>query len=780
MGAYYTKEDITEYISKNTVIPFLFDRAQKLCANAFDAHDGIWKLLREQPDRYIYDAVKHGITVDAREKPARQLPELVALPSAIAAGLNDVPKRAEWNKTASAECGLPTETWREVVARRKRYEEVRAKLAAGEVTQINDLITLNLDIRQFAQDVLETYEGSDLIAAFYRVISGRIPEKSKGEFEEGLSVLDPTCGSGAFLFAVLNVLEPLVETCIKRMRSFIEEADQQGRTAAHPAFRRVLMETAKHPNAEYFILKSIIVGNLYGVDIMQEATEICKLRLFLKLVAHVERDDRRENMGLEPLPDIDFNIRAGNTLVGFAGLEEVKHALTARLDFSAGETLLQIEEDAREADRAYKRFRQIQTIYDYKDATQSEFKRELRRRLDLLSEKLDCYLAEVYGKDPNKQKEFESWRRSHQPFHWYTEFYGIVTSGGFDVIIGNPPYVELKALSQYNLLGYRCIDSGNLYALIIERCLSLSKRVGREGFIVPVSSISTDRYESLQQLITKHQLHYSSFDDRPSRLFDGLEHIRLTIHLIGMHSSIPSLSSTRYNKWAALERTKLFEELSYIAASTALVASTLPKLSSEIEESIIEKLSSQKRCMASFYSRDSNRVFYSRKVGYFLQALDFEPKVLDGDGNRRPPSEFKELRFSTSTYAQTALCCLNANLFYWFITVFSDCRHVNKREVDAFPIDLQKLASGTHRETLLRLAKDLMADLKRNSEEKKMRFKHDTLIVQCILPKLSKPIIDEIDRVLAAHYGFTDQELDFIINYDIKYRMGSAEADLEE
>jgi len=44
--------------------------------------------------------------------------------------------------------------------------------------------------------------------------------------------------------------------------------------------------------------------------------------------------------------------------------------------------------------------------------------------------------------------------------------------------------------------------------------------------------------------------------------------------------------------------------------------------------------------------------------------------------------------------------------------------------------------------------------------------------VQCIIPKLSKKIIDEIDSVLAQHYGFTDEELDFIINYDIKYRMG--------
>ena len=60
-----------------------------------------------------------------------------------------------------------------------------------------------------------------------------------------------------------------------------------------------------------------------------------------------------------------------------------------------------------------------------------------------------------------------------------------------------------------------------------------------------------------------------------------------------------------------------------------------------------------------------------------------------------------------------------------------------------------------------------------------MRLSSDTLTVQWIDPKASKPILDEIDRVLAAHYGFTDEELDFIINYDIKYRMGR-DAESEE
>ena len=90
-------------------------------------------------------------------------------------------------------------------------------------------------------------------------------------------------------------------------------------------FRAILARVAQHPNRNYFIFKSIIVNNLYGVDIMEEAVEICKLRLFLKLVAQVERVE-----DIEPLPDIDFNIRAGNTLVGYATYDEVRKAVHRR------------------------------------------------------------------------------------------------------------------------------------------------------------------------------------------------------------------------------------------------------------------------------------------------------------------------------------------------------------------------------------------------------------------------------------------------------------------
>src|SRR5690606_14353662 len=134
---------------------------------------------------------------------------------------------------------------------------------------------------------------------------------------------------GAFLFAALERLEALYTACLHRMEEFVGRLDTEpGATRqALPDFRDELREaydTGKHPNLTYFVLKRILLDNLYGVDIMPEAVEICKLRLFLKLAAQIDASGR-----LEPLPDIDFNIRPGNALVGYATRREVERGITA-------------------------------------------------------------------------------------------------------------------------------------------------------------------------------------------------------------------------------------------------------------------------------------------------------------------------------------------------------------------------------------------------------------------------------------------------------------------
>ena len=364
MGAYYTKEDITEYISKNTVIPSLFDTARKGCRIAFEKESSLWQLPQDDPDRYIHDAVKTGFKKD--------------LPPEIAAGIDNVLKRTMWNESASDEYALPTEIWREVVARRERYESIHAKLSNGEIDDINALITYNLDIRQFAQDVIADCEGPELLRAFWKATTE-------------VTILDPACGSGAFLFAALNILEPLYEACLDRMEIFlgeIEHTRENTRTERFRDFHKVLENIDQHPNRRYFILKSIIINNLYGVDIMEEAIEICKLRLFLKMVAQI--DDVGQ---IEPLPDIDFNIQAGNTLVGYATYDELENAIIGKLDFD--NAINRIKESAEDVDRLFEQFRLQQT--ELGGTVEPDDKQALQAKLKVLEDELNRYLADEYG-----------------------------------------------------------------------------------------------------------------------------------------------------------------------------------------------------------------------------------------------------------------------------------------------------------------------------------------------------------------------------------------------
>jgi len=804
MGAYYTKEDITEYISKNTVIPYLFDATREKCKIAFEGDRSAWRLLQEDPDRYIYKAVRHGITWDYRAKHRNQGEPLAKprdLPAEIADGLdtskqNLIERRKVWNRPAPAEYALPTEIWREVVARRKRYEEVRDKLAAGEVRSINDLITYNLDIRQFAQDVIEDCEGPELLKAFWVTIAGHTPENSNEKPIQAMSILDPACGSGAFLFAALNILEPLYEACLDRMRFFLDEWGENGRRN-HPNYHKLFAGTldhvAVHSNPRYFVFKSIIVNNLYGVDIMEEAVEICKLRLFLKLMAQVEKDDRKDNMGLEPLPDIDFNIRAGNTLVGFTSVDEIRQAANSELAgriqqkkmmFSeTDEAIRRIEEEAEIADREFRQFRYMQTEQGMAPKDFAEAKETLRKRLGKLTDELDRFLAGEYGISPDKFRKdkmaeyeaaFSEWQKNHRPFHWFAGFHGILKAGGFDVIIGNPPYVEYaKIQGEYTIHNYRTEKCGNLYAYFLERATKLAGIACRSGFITPMAGVASHRTQELRELLGQSAsvLYVSSYagDAHPSILFEGVR-LRLSI-VICSHAQTrqPStLYTTIFQRWYAAERGLLFPRMTLWATDTVPLWNIFPRLGGMQASNVWFKLLNVgTEARLTSHLGTGATVFYQEAAQYFVKASKRLPYFAKNGDIGAPPHG----RFLNCTEAQspTLMALLSSTLFYMWYHAVSDCYHVSDAVVQAFPCPRSVL----HDPHLADLGRRLEGDLHGQAKVVEISTRTgDTIAYAAFNCQASKPILDDIDCVLAAHYGFTDEELDFIINYDIKYRMG--------
>ena len=748
MGAYYTKEDITEYIGKNCIIPFLMDKTAQKSDKAFVTNGFVWQSLRNSGDRYIYDAVKKGYSEDWEQ----------LIPENIAIGIdtttpNLLERRSAWNTKTAEKFALPTEIWRETIERLQRCESILSKIQNGEITHINDFITYNLDIRSFVYDLLHNTDDHLFVLHFYKAL-------------QNVTILDPTCGSGAFLFAAMNILEPLYEVCIERMQEF---------NVQNPLWFKAELEEISNKyrsNIQYFIFKSIILRNLYGVDIMVEATEIAKLRLFLKMVAVVEVDKRADNLGLDPLPDIDFNIRCGNTLVGYATEEELNNDLTWGDMFANAEFKEKVESEMQLVSMAYDTFKYVQLNQGEDMVAFKQAKGELKQRLASLNSTLNRRMHAA------TQLDYEDWLKSHQPFHWLAEFYQIIKgNGGFDVIIGNPPYVEYPSKDvQYRFDYLEAAQCGNLYGCCTERGLKISQPEGRFSFIVPVAITCSKRMDTVIRLLkdSSNLLLFANFDDRPGRLFEMIEHLRATIFIANKSKNIEcqQVYATKYNRWYTQCRSILFDSICYTNVSKFVKSFTIPKLSYSIECSINDKLQSNDNIIANYYgSSFSKSSIYFRAAGggYFL-LIKNQKSTTYIDGVLEDVKAEKEIKINDAYNNSAIGAIVSSSLFYWNYIAYTDCRNLTKGYIDNFPApilavkDVDLANNGT----------TLFADYESNKFTKNTYYKSTgrNVIYDEYYPKRSKKLIDEIDKCIAKYYNFTEGELDFIINYDIKYRMG--------
>lgn len=372
--------------------------------------------------------------------------------------------------------------------------------------------------------------------------------------------------------------------------------------------------------------------------------------------------------------------------------------------------------------------------------------------------------------------DYQAWLSSHKPFHWFIAFYGILKEGGFDVIIGNPPYVEYsKIRKDYTIKGYETESCGNLYAFLFERSFQLLQRNGWKSMIIPVSAYSTDRMAPLQNLLhqSKQIGWVQTYDVFPSKLFVGAKQ-RLATYIVQQGSQPSSaLYTTCYNKWHERARLYLFELIEHTDVTQILYQNSVPKLHNEIEQRLWKKLH-QFSTLDRYRStrRASQTIYFHDAPYYFMRIMNFAPYFWNERDGQRISTHVRSLYLTTELDATIVVAALNSSLFYWWFVVLSDCRGLSLREIRNFRIGLDKMEESI-KQSLSKACTDLMEDLKRYSQRKETYYKTTGhVIYDEFYPRRSKSIIDRIDHVLAEHYGFTDEELDFIVNYDIKYRMG--------
>ncbi len=310
-------------------------------------------------------------------------------------------------------------------------------------------------------------------------------------FIKDIKIIDPAVGSGHFLVDAMVVLERIY---------------------------RKLREKGILDWSNFEIRNHIITENLYGVDILEGAIEICKLRLFLALA---ETFSNKEDV--QPLPNIDFNIRCGNSLVGYVEpykVAEIKTRIRTKegkrvVWKSLTERLHRLDDFAE--DSILVLFRQRNgLVRKYRTATGKEaikLREGIKSLTREFNEKLDEKLLEgirgkniKIGEEEDKKDITLDELRKLKPFHWVMEFSEIFENGGFDVVIGNPPYMRADFEETYldwNYLDFRYFlekmdyeslwEKWDIYIAFIERGVNLLREKGLMSFIVS-NSFETAKY----------------------------------------------------------------------------------------------------------------------------------------------------------------------------------------------------------------------------------------------------------------------------------------------
>ena len=321
----------------------------------------------------------------------------------------------------------------------------------------------------------------------------------------------------------------------------------------------------------------------------------------------------------------------------------------------------------------------------------------------------------------------------------------------FDLIFGNPPYVE-KSKTKYNAI----MKYGNTYGDVIHNSINLLNSEGILGFIIPLSYISTARMGTLRNFVEK-QSEYQfilNYADRPDCLFRGV-HQKLSILFIKKNANKKSkIYTSDYAYWYKHERYKLFINPQTIQNKINF-RNCYVKIGTKIEERIFKKVIGLREGIIHLNNTlQNNNLYLNMRATFWVKSLITRPDKLN---------EYSVLKLSKENL-HLVNCILNSSLFWWFWIKVSDCWHITNKELENFKVPLLNHDQYLRLKTLSKMLDSCLEKTKEkvNTKQVLYEYKH----------KLCKSIIDKIDIELSKLYHLNKRELNFIKNYKENYRLG--------
>ena len=580
-------------------------------------------------------------------------------------------------------------------------------------------------------------------------------------------VLDPACGSGAFpmgvlqqMVHILRQLDPtnemwkdfMIDIAIDQSRKAFNAEEEEERKARLADIEEAFNRDVNDP--DYARKLYLIEHCIYGVDIQPIAVQISKLRFFISLVVDQNpTDDAAHNFGIRPLPNLESKFVAANTLI------PVEYDASL---FESTEAILSLKESLKELNHA---------IFL---AKRNIDKQRIKTKIKETRKALAHAIEDTGFVNPGAAQKLADWdmfeQNSSSSFFDSEWMFGI--KKGFDIVIGNPPYgatlsaEEKKYFKQLYKTAQtiKNVQKGSLdtYTLFIERSFNILSNGGCLSFIVPISITSSDSLSGIHKMLMDSckALHVSSYSVRPKPVFENAV-VNTSIFICQRTGTkCEHVYSTKmHRKGKNFNLQYLIEHLEFTDVMQFLQFGRIPKVGCAIEKSILTKIS-RFPTVESFVDNNGVPIYYRTSGGrYFTVVTNY------------PTGSTKEKPILLKSKMRDAIgCLLSSNLGFWYYQIYSNNLDWKYCEITSFPIPqidttiLGKVNS---------LYSEYLEDIERNAN---VRFnsgssKYNVDSFKEYKIGKSKAIIDKIDDLICPLYGLTQEEIEFIKNYEIEFRM---------
>lgn len=352
-------------------------------------------------------------------------------------------------------------------------EYLKTKTGIDEI-KLNALISYSKDDDDLA--VFDAAEKKKLIDALYTV-----------------TVLDPACGSGAFPIGMLQKVVYVLQEIDPDANLWFDKATENVGILLKKEFEKKF----NAGSLNYIRKLSVIQNSIFGIDIQPIAVEISRLRCFLSLIIEEKVDDAEENRGINPLPNLDFKFIIANSLIQLP--DESIENMGNKYDQTS-------------------MFENVDHITQLKQIREEYFNADNERRLELREEFVEVQKSMLQQTLSMSKMATERYTAlfNWAPFKnestsWFDPEWMFGIKDGFDIVIGNPPYLAYKKINldekkKYNKL-YGCAKGQyDLYGLFIEKGYALLKKGGMLTYITSSTYFNNKDFIELRKHLLSHTL----------------------------------------------------------------------------------------------------------------------------------------------------------------------------------------------------------------------------------------------------------------------------------